>query len=1022
MDTEKLGDRFGDADVFELFSRHDRLARDVLAEHDGLEIQRSDERFLFLFERPVDAVEFVLAYHERLAGFAAEIGVRLAARAAIHLSEIFLRENTPEEIHRGAKPFEVEGLAKLIVSRVAGIARGAQTLMTQEAYDMTRRALVGHPLAERKLHWRSHGHLLFSGVDEAVSVFQVSAQPIPAGEPLAESNDARRLEDEKTGVVLARGERRSPLLAAAALVPLIAAGAYYARLQWVPALADPAMESSKSAAAAVKPSLAILGFRNLGGDGGMAWLATALEDLLSTELAAGEDVRLIAGESVARMRDGRGNLLKEDPSSLDTLAPDTLRRIHEDFGSDFVILGSYLADDTRLTVQMKLQDASAGETIAWVRESGVATELGELTDLVFRVGNQVRSKLRLDPRREAAHTTLSESNEANRLYFSGKRKFSSFDFLGARDEFLEATSLDPSFAMAHAALARTWLTLGYETHAAESGARAYELAGDGLAREDFLLIEGTYHESTGDLASAIKTQTALWQFHPDKLEYGLRLAELQIADGRHQEALASIAELRGLPAPMNEDPQIDLAEAKAAMGLDRFEDVAGAAGRAIDKGRSHHNSPLVAQALRLRGRALVELKRLDEASADLDEALALYQTVGDDLGLGQTLISLAFMEQGQRNPSRAEEYLRQALEIFEKTGGRESILHAKHGLAYMIQRKGELTAARQLLEESLQVARGLGSSEGEAWVLDTLSFVLLQMGELARAEKMIQELIAICREDDDQRTVSFALVNLGLTKLSAGKLDEARAIFDAQYKIAEEASNRHLGALALSGLGAVYFAGGELEKAAGAFAGYMKIQTLAGDWGDQALTEPVYASTLLALGRPGEALDMAMKIADRFETAEQPLYQAAALRVAAEALWQQDRADQAREKLAAAMDLAGDCESPELRLRLRLTSIRFVAADRPREATRELRPLIFEASRFNLKPVELDALLALGEIELESDSADDLKVGRARLEALADEASRLGFGLLAHQAAARLGEALPTAASQPAASRPAAGT
>ena len=46
----------------------------------------------------------------------------MASRVGIHLGEVVLRENSPEDVARGAKPLEVEGLAKAIAARVMSLA------------------------------------------------------------------------------------------------------------------------------------------------------------------------------------------------------------------------------------------------------------------------------------------------------------------------------------------------------------------------------------------------------------------------------------------------------------------------------------------------------------------------------------------------------------------------------------------------------------------------------------------------------------------------------------------------------------------------------------------------------------------------------------------------------------------------------------------------------------------------------------------------------------------------------------
>src|SRR5262249_2550117 len=70
-----------------------------------------------------------------------------------------------------------------------------------------------------------------------------------------------------------------------------------------------------------RPSVAVLGFKNLSGRKEEAWISTALSELLSADLAAGERLRLIPGENIARMK---VDLVL--PSS-DTYSADTLTRI-----------------------------------------------------------------------------------------------------------------------------------------------------------------------------------------------------------------------------------------------------------------------------------------------------------------------------------------------------------------------------------------------------------------------------------------------------------------------------------------------------------------------------------------------------------------------------------------------------------------------------------------------------------------------------------------------------------------------
>ncbi|MEM7349867.1 MAG: tetratricopeptide repeat protein [Acidobacteriota bacterium] len=174
VDSTRLVSDLGDREASRVIAELDRIARDLLVQHEGLEIDKTDG-FLLLFERPVQAVSYACSFHEALADLASRLEVPLAARAGIHLGEVFLRENTAEDVALGAKPLEVEGLAKLIAARVMSLAEGGQTLMTRGAFDLSRRSAVGGPLQPR-LRWHAHGPYLFKGVSEPLEVFEAGIE------------------------------------------------------------------------------------------------------------------------------------------------------------------------------------------------------------------------------------------------------------------------------------------------------------------------------------------------------------------------------------------------------------------------------------------------------------------------------------------------------------------------------------------------------------------------------------------------------------------------------------------------------------------------------------------------------------------------------------------------------------------------------------------------------------------------------------------------------------------------------
>jgi len=198
VNSTKLVEELGDEAAARLFAAHDRIARDLLLPHHGREIDKTDG-FLLLFDRPLEAVRYAMEYHRALKELSAEKAIPLAARIGIHVGEVFLRSNSPEDISRGAKPLEVEGLAKPMAARLMSLAMGGQTLLTAAAFDLARRAAVSDRPEATQLQWLAHGAYFFKGVTEAVEVFEAG---IPGISPLtAPEGSAKVRKAGEDGVV-----------------------------------------------------------------------------------------------------------------------------------------------------------------------------------------------------------------------------------------------------------------------------------------------------------------------------------------------------------------------------------------------------------------------------------------------------------------------------------------------------------------------------------------------------------------------------------------------------------------------------------------------------------------------------------------------------------------------------------------------------------------------------------------------------------------------------------------------------
>jgi predicted ATPase/class 3 adenylate cyclase/Tfp pilus assembly protein PilF len=186
VDSTHLGQQLGDDTASALWQAHDRAARDLLPAWQGREIDKSDG-FLLLFNKVADAVGYALAYHRATAALDVPTGFTLKARAGVHVGPVIKRENPSADVARGAKPLEVEGVAKPTTARVMAIARPGQTLLSAAA-----RAALGAAPSLTSARVQGHGHWRLKGLLEPMELFEVGDADAPF-EPPPDSEKAYRV-------------------------------------------------------------------------------------------------------------------------------------------------------------------------------------------------------------------------------------------------------------------------------------------------------------------------------------------------------------------------------------------------------------------------------------------------------------------------------------------------------------------------------------------------------------------------------------------------------------------------------------------------------------------------------------------------------------------------------------------------------------------------------------------------------------------------------------------------------------
>ncbi|MGA7561296.1 MAG: protein kinase [Terriglobales bacterium] len=780
-------------------------------------------------------------------------------------------------------------------------------------------------------------------------------------------------------------------------------------------------------------TVAVLNFKNSTSRPEAAWLSTAIPEMLTTELAAGEKLRTITGEEVAQMK---MNLSLPDS---DILTAQTLSQIGKTLGADLVVLGSYVAlPDGKLRVDLHLQDVAAGETVLAVNQTG---DEDNLFDLVSRAGIQLREKCgagQVSAQDQAGvRAAFPSTPEASKLYAEGLAKLRVFDAIAARDLLQKAVEIDPNHALAHSALAAAWSFLGYDEKARLSAKSAYELSAS-LSREDRLLIEARYREASKEWDNAADSYRTLFGFFSDNLEYGLLLARAQTRGGKGKEALATVESLRRLPPPVGNDARIDLAASEAWRSLGDFKQGQAFAAQAVQKARAENTKLVLARALYRQGFALENLSDTKGAIAAVEEAGRIYQAVGDRNGVASTLevtgqvfsdrgdypsaltkfedelaiareigngkaeasalnnIALTLTQQGDEEG--AQKIFEKALPAFREVGDKTNYAMTLINIAGIIKDGGDLAGAKKTHEQALAVFREINDQNGIATALAGIGNVMDAQGDSATAKKTLEQAIALDLASGQSSPSTDKLIDLGDALQHLGDLPGARKNYENALALARAASDKSMAAYALVGLGSLDLKAADFTRARKDYEEALASRNELGEKYTVATTQVAIAELATEEGHPGAAERPAREARDEFQRTHKGDDQITATAVLAGALLAEGRNADAFNEVTKTAPMAAKSQNLSAQLSFAVARARSEAASEKIGAAKTiLREASAKATKSGYVGDQLECRLALEEIELKSGKSP---ASRARLEQLQKDATEKGFNLIARKAAA----------------------
>jgi eukaryotic-like serine/threonine-protein kinase len=282
--------------------------------------------------------------------------------------------------------------------------------------------------------------------------------------------------------------------------------------------------------------VAVLGFRVLGDQESLGYIAEGLGDSLTVKLFQLKDVHVASSTAVEK-----------------AAKTDSLEKIARELGANLLVHGTVQGTKAqgelqKIAVIVNLDDMSSGRTLWSGEVSGMTQDLLTLED---QIGSKLISALELKPSgselgRAAAHPT--ENMEAYDLYLKGRdalrRERSTKDIQAAIDFFDAALKKDQNFARAYTGVADASLDMyghnkdSFWTQKALEAAKQAQQLNDELPEVHFAL--GSVYRVTGKVGESILELDRALQLAPNSDEGYRRLGAAYLANGRKEEALKAL--------------------------------------------------------------------------------------------------------------------------------------------------------------------------------------------------------------------------------------------------------------------------------------------------------------------------------------------------------------------------------------------------------------------------------------------------------------------------------------------------
>jgi predicted ATPase/DNA-binding CsgD family transcriptional regulator len=196
----------------------------------------------------------------------------------------------------------------------------------------------------------------------------------------------------------------------------------------------------------------------------------------------------------------------------------------------------------------------------------------------------------------------------------------------------------------------------------------------------------------------------------------------------------------------------------------------------------------------------------------LHESLSSFELARNKWGIAFVGSMLGTTAEAQGNFEQAKIFYQESIESFRLIRDKDGIAWTLYLLGGLAHRQEDYDRAIELYEEALKVARVIKSKSVSSWILNALSVLLIHCGNYERGRVLLEEAVDIQRKMGTQIALSYSLQMMGWGASIQGDYRKAQKLYSESLLMSQQISDKGSTAECLVHVGLLAATRASLEK------------------------------------------------------------------------------------------------------------------------------------------------------------------------------------------------------------------